>query len=123
MIFVVEAHSERTLLAGITLRDLTDFIFVIVAAIVVGKFFFKATGDFFISTADFLVLGTSIFLSIIVSHYGVELASTSILLKGILLYLGVKVVTTYGSLRASNIMVYSMMTTLLIVSVRSFFRI
>jgi UDP-GlcNAc:undecaprenyl-phosphate GlcNAc-1-phosphate transferase len=123
MIFVVEAHSERTLLAGITLRDLTDFIFVIVAAIVVGKFFFKATGDFFISTADFLVLGTSIFLSIIVSHYGVELASTSILLKGILLYLGVKVVTTYGSLRASNIMVYSMMTTLLIVSVRSFFSI
>jgi hypothetical protein len=90
---------------------------------VVGKFFFKATGDFFISTADFLVLGTSIFLSIIVSHYGVELASTSILLKGILLYLGVKVVTTYGSLRASNIMVYSMMTTLLIVSVRSFFSI
>lgn len=123
MIFVVEAHSARLLFAGLTLGHLTDFIFVVIAAIVFFKFFFNQDGEFLVSTVDFLVLGTSLFLSIIIAHYGVSLALTGILLKGILLYLGVKVVTTYGSRMASNVMVYSMMATLLIVSLRGFWGI
>ncbi len=121
MILGVEAHESRMLIAGITLGSLTDFIFVVVATILAGKFFFQSTGDFFISSADFLVLGTSIFLSVIVSYNGVGGALTGTLLKGILLYLGVKLVTAYGTRFASSFMVYSMMATLLIVSLRSFF--
>jgi UDP-GlcNAc:undecaprenyl-phosphate GlcNAc-1-phosphate transferase len=121
MIYVVEAQSEKTLLAGITLGDLTAIIFVAISAIVVGKFVFKAPGDFFISSVDYLVLGTSIFLAVIVAHYGVAQAFTAILFKGICLYLGVKVVSTCGSRKASDIMVFSMMTTLFIVSLRGFF--
>lgn len=120
MIFVVEAHGGRVLFAGLTLGHLTDFLFVIIAAIVFFKFFFSQDGEFLVSTVDFLVLGTSLFLSVIIAHYGVALALTGILLKGILLYLGVKVVTTYGSRMASSALVYSMMVTLLVVSLRGF---
>lgn len=123
LIFSVEGHAELILVAGLSLRELTDFLFIAVSALVVGKLFFKASGDFFISTADFLVLGTSLFFSVIVSHYGVSLPLTGILFKGILLYLGVKIVATYGSPIVSNTMVYAMMVALLVVSVRGFFGI
>ena len=57
-------HADEVLFAGFTVKRCGDILLAAAAVIVILKIQFRRSGEFFLSTADYLTLAICVFLSI-----------------------------------------------------------
>ncbi|MBE0504508.1 MAG: undecaprenyl/decaprenyl-phosphate alpha-N-acetylglucosaminyl 1-phosphate transferase [Desulfuromonadales bacterium] len=88
----VETYYLLDPVVGGFLREGSNLIFLVMAVIGGLKLFFRKDGDFFVSTVDILIIGLLTFLSIIFHQLSVSFDLALTLLKGVVLYVALKVV-------------------------------
>ncbi len=117
--FAMETSGPRHLMFGITLHHVSDILFSVIGCLVLLKTFFRQDGDFYLSTIDFLLLG----ISIILAALFFEIPSMNFLLtpflKGVTLFLAIKVVSNQGA-KEAGVMVFTVLSTTLFLSLRGF---
>ncbi|MEJ2700088.1 MAG: hypothetical protein P8Z70_10585, partial [Desulfuromonadales bacterium] len=84
------------------------------------KTFFRRHGEFYLVTIDFLLLGISIILFALFYEIPSMNFLSGPLVKGIMLFLAIKVVSTEGR-REAEFMVYTVLAATLSLSLRGFF--
>ncbi len=117
LIFTVERAGPGHVLFGLRASTLGDSLVLGLALFSVLKILFRNPGEFFLSSIDFLVLGTTLLLAIFFYHLQnlPDLGGT--LLRGLVFYHAIKVVAARGR-PGSRILVASMLVALLTVTLR-----
>lgn len=117
--FVGEMNGKRTVLEGMSLDRLGEMILLPMAVLVSLRLLFRRAGEFFLNTADFLVLAISIVLAVVLPQIDREGIFTAALPKGVILFLAVKTVSVRGR-RQAGFMVGTILAVLAVISLRSF---
>lgn len=118
--FVAEKSGAQPLFATMTLDGFSDLLFTLVGILVGIKLVLRRTGELFLSTADFLVLGLSIFLGFALPEIGTPSFLVAALPKGVILFLAIKTVAVKGRPQA-RLAVSSLLAVLAVISARSYF--
>ena len=118
--FAVEPGADRLTLFGTTLHRISDVIFLLAGLLVAFKAFFRRPGEFFLTTIDFLLLGISIVLAGLFFKIPFLNFLLGPFLKGIVLFLAIKTISTEGK-REAGIMVCAVLAATLMLSLRGFF--
>ncbi|MBE0598455.1 MAG: undecaprenyl/decaprenyl-phosphate alpha-N-acetylglucosaminyl 1-phosphate transferase [Desulfuromonadales bacterium] len=117
--FAAERSGGRQLISGMTLGGFSDLLFLAVGLLVLAKLLLRRPGEFFLSTADYLVLGLAVFLGFALPEIGVPSFFIAALPKGVVLFLAVKTVAVKGRPQA-HLAVSSVLALLAVITAKSF---
>lgn len=112
----VESHAGHSLTAGLSLEQLADGLLLTIALLATVKILLRKDGEFFLASVDILLLGLSIFLAVTLLSLDEPGPLAGAFLKGIVLFIGVKVVTA-GSRRQARAIVFGMLAVLAAIAV------
>jgi UDP-GlcNAc:undecaprenyl-phosphate GlcNAc-1-phosphate transferase len=107
----VEAHAGSLLVAGLSLEQITDGLLLLIALLAGVKIMMRQDGEFYLASIDILLLGLSIFLAVALRSFDATGPLAGAFIKGIVLFIGVKVVTV-TSHRQSRAIVIGMLVVL-----------
>lgn len=99
----VESLTSQPLVAGFSLRQLTDALLLLIALLAGLKVMLRQAGEFFFASIDFLLLGLSLFLAVTLRSLDAPEFFAGAFIKGIALFLGVKVVNVSSHRQARAI--------------------
>lgn len=116
--FAVEQHSSASVLPGVTIGLFVNFLYVAMSLLVALRFFLRRPGELFLTTIDYLVLGSTGLLFALNCMGGAE-SIIALMIKGIILYMALKIVTLWGS-RPRAIVLYSMLVVQFIMVIRGY---
>lgn len=101
----IEPQGGRILAAGFSLEQMTDGLLLLIALLAGIKFLLRKDGEFFLASVDILLLGLSIFLAVTLRSFDVPGPLAGAFLKGIVLFLGIKVVSAHSRQQVRAIVV------------------
>lgn len=107
----VEAHAAHPLAFDYLLPVVSDGLLVLIALLSFIKLALRQDGEFFLASVDFLLLGLSLFLAVTLPGFEATEHLAGAFLRGIVLFLGVKVVTV-SSHRQARAIVFAMLAVL-----------
>lgn len=116
--FVVEQHSDVSLMPGVSLGRCANILYVAMTLLVAPRILLHRPGEFFLNHIDFLILGITALL-LVIDRIGGEIYGTVIMAKGIILYLALKAATHWGR-RPRKLILCSMLVVLFILVVRGY---
>jgi UDP-GlcNAc:undecaprenyl-phosphate GlcNAc-1-phosphate transferase len=118
VVFVTETNASIEFILEGKVMSLSNILFLLVALIVVGKMFFSKIDDFSVSTVEVLFFAVSMLLVLFYQSLNFATDPTLTTVKGVFFYLAIKILSVHGSL--SRVVVGSMLTTLLVMTVRGY---
>ncbi|HAD05521.1 MAG TPA: hypothetical protein DCF93_13190 [Desulfuromonas sp.] len=113
----LERQGGFILGAGWSLGRVSDLLFVTLSVLLTVKIAFRRDGDFFISAADLLFFGLSLFFMFLLGEDQSLQGSPEVLLKGVLFYVALKL-TAARSRRMATVLVVGVLGALLTVTLR-----
>jgi hypothetical protein len=99
----VESHAGMLLVAGLSMKQITNGILLLIALIASLKIAMRQDGEFFLGSIDILLLGLSILFAVTLHSFDVSDPLAGAFIKGIVLFIGVKVVTVTSYRQARGI--------------------
>lgn len=116
---VLVRHGRIETLPGWSAKRISDSLLLGLVAIVSLRFLFRKPGEFFLASVDYLFLCVSVFLVIVAPQVDPSRQLTSILARGIVLFVGLKVAVAKGK-RQAMILGCGMLAVLAIIAVEGY---
>jgi UDP-GlcNAc:undecaprenyl-phosphate/decaprenyl-phosphate GlcNAc-1-phosphate transferase len=117
--FVVTRFGGMEFPPGLALRQWGDLLLIGMALLAALRFIFRRPGEFYLTSLDYLILGLSLFLAVVAPQTAGIINLTGVLVRGIILFIAIKVVTEQGK-RPARLMAYAILGALLAMVVRGF---
>ena len=119
MAYALDHMSHTEIAPGIPISWFRDILPVCMAVLALLRYLIRRTGEFFLTSLDYLLLGLSLFLVVVAPQVTRIINLSEVLIHGIILFIAIKVVAEQGRLQA-RIMAGTILGALLVMTVRGF---
>jgi UDP-GlcNAc:undecaprenyl-phosphate/decaprenyl-phosphate GlcNAc-1-phosphate transferase len=116
---VVASFSSQDFLSGLSPKQCGDILLSGMVVLIVLRFIFRRPGEFYLTSLDYLLLGLTIFLAVVTPQMTLFINLTGVLVRGIILFIALKVATEKGT-RAPRLVALAIMGTLLVMTARGY---
>jgi len=112
IIFLFNNNDPRDIISGMNLLELSNVLLACMGALVLLRFIFRKPKEHLISSVDHLIIGLGTFVILVSSQISINADLPVIVVKGIILYLALKVATSGGP-KPARLVVGGVLTALL----------
>jgi UDP-GlcNAc:undecaprenyl-phosphate GlcNAc-1-phosphate transferase len=116
---MVVRHGSIEMAPGISLKRASDGLLFALVSVGALRMLFRRPAEFFLTSVDYLFLSVSVFLAVVVPQVDPSHRVTGILARGIVLFVGLKIVAKRGEIH-SKILVYGMLAVLAAIVVEGY---
>jgi hypothetical protein len=103
------------------LKQLGDYLLLGMAFLTMLRITFRRRGEFYLTSLDYLLLGVSLFLAVMVPQISGEIVLTGVLVRGIVFYSALKLVAIQGKQDARRI-AFAILSAMLVMVVVGYLR-
>jgi UDP-GlcNAc:undecaprenyl-phosphate GlcNAc-1-phosphate transferase len=117
--FVVNDNHSREMISGLTIQELSNSLLAVMGALVLLRFIFRKSKEHLLTSVDYLIIGMGTFFILVSSQITIDPEVPTSVVKGIILFLALKVATTGGP-KPARIVVGGVLATLVGIIVKGY---
>lgn len=117
--FMIARYGTMPLMEGISLKNLADLLLTLMVPLAASRFLFRRPHEFFLEGIDYLLLGVTIFLCMVVPQLTGIINLNGVLVRGVTIFCTLKVLSVQGP-RMSRSLAIAILLTMLAIVVRGY---